>query len=76
MNGIYLVCYEPSYADVLVKEIGRCPNSVVVFCDYEKAKEFGQKFVDNNQMVFICKGKQKNGMILHGEVLWENGCEY
>ena len=73
---IYLVCYEPNYADVLEREIGKCPNSVAVFYDYEKAKEFGQKFVDNNQMVFISKGKQENGMIVNGEILWEYGEEY
>ena len=75
MNEIYLVCYEPGYSEILIKAIKSCPNSVAVFYDYEKAKEFGQFFVDNDLMVFISKGKQEDGMIVNGEVIWENGYE-
>ena len=74
--NIYLVCYEPKHARIIMDTIGSCPNGVAVFYDYEKAKEFGQKIIDDNRMAFISKGEQVDGMIVNGEILWEDGEEY
>ena len=67
----FMLCYEPVWSHILIKEMGYCPNSVEIFTDIDCALKAHKQIVDDGRLAHIRLTMEIDGALAPGEIIVE-----